>query len=300
VISGFIMTWLTREQFGRAGAAGPFLVRRAIRIVPAYWFFTTLMVAAVLLAGEHVRHTSVTPDQLVTSYSFIPWPRGDGKINPILSQGWTLNYEAFFYLAFAGALLFRRGLVLLVTAFVALAALHPLVPEQWFIPRFYTAPIILEFLGGIALARIYAAGVRLPLWGALLCAAAGVATFILVQQTGLRPDRVVAVGIPALLVAASFILSPEPERAGLARRALQAGGDASYTIYLSHTFTINAVTILWRAAGLRPSWAGVAVGCALSLAAALIFYRLIERPVTEALQRRARGRPAPEPHFVAP
>ena len=101
VISGFVMTYLTQGQFGRAGASRTFLVRRIIRIAPPYWLFTMLMVATVLLFGEHVKNTTLDPAVAVTSFLFIPWPRADGQLNPLLSQGWTLNYQAFFYHAFA-------------------------------------------------------------------------------------------------------------------------------------------------------------------------------------------------------
>lgn len=126
VISGFIMTWLTTGWFGQPHVAGRFLLQRAIRIVPPYWFFTTLMVGAVLLASSHVKNTTLGAAQIATSYAFIPWPRPvDGRLNPLLSQGWTLNYEVFFYAAFSATLLLKNGLRWLVLAFIALAVLHP-------------------------------------------------------------------------------------------------------------------------------------------------------------------------------
>lgn len=146
LISGFVMTWVTRGDMPGGPSARAFLVRRAIRIVPAYWFFTTLLVLVVLHSPELVRNTVVDPESVATSYAFIPWPRPDGKINPILSQGWTLNYEAFFYLAFAAALLVKRGLIFLLGAFCALAAASVVVSPESFTLWFYTDPIILEFV----------------------------------------------------------------------------------------------------------------------------------------------------------
>jgi len=98
VISGFIMAWLTRDWFGRPGASGQFLLRRAIRIIPPYWFFTSLMVATLLIAPDAPRHTRFAIGPAIASYAFFPWPRpSDGGVWPLLAQGWTLNYEAFFY-----------------------------------------------------------------------------------------------------------------------------------------------------------------------------------------------------------
>lgn len=300
VISGFIMAWLTDEQFGKPGVGVKFLLRRAVRIVPPYWFFTTLMILAALLASTEVRNATLQPAQILSSYGFVPWPRGDGKLNPILSQGWTLNYEAFFYLAFAASLLFRRGLALLAAGFVCLVLLHPFVARDWFVLYFLSAPIILEFIGGAAIAVLYLRGVRLSATGSLLCAATAVAAFLVLRQIGLAEGRFLFFGVPAILVCASLILRPEPERTGPIRRALQAGGDASYTIYLSHTFSIHAAAILWRQLGLDLPWLGVALEVAIAIAAAMLFYRIAERPFTHLVERRFGLRPSRGVEAVAP
>ena len=300
VISGFIMAWLTHEQFGRPDVARTFLLRRAVRIVPPYWFFTTLMILAALVASTEVRNATLQPAQILSSYGFVPWPRGDGKLNPILSQGWTLNYEAFFYLAFAASLLFRRGLAFLAAAFFCLVLLHPLVPKDWFVLYFLSAPIILEFLGGIGLSLLYLRGVRLSTIGSWLCAASAVVAVIALRQIGLPAGRFLFFGVPAILVCASLILRPEPGSAGPIRRALQAGGDSSYTIYLSHTFSIHAAAILLRRLGLDLLWLGVAIEVAISIAAAVLFYRFAEKPVTHLLERRFGLRPSRGVEAVAP
>src|SRR4051794_18560267 len=153
IISGFIMVWLTKEQFGKPDVAPRYLLRRIIRVVPPYWFFTGVMIVVVLLSSGRARNTTIGLQQIATSFAFVPWPRHDGTFSPILSQGWTLNYEIFFYVCFAVALTVRSGLVWLVGAFGAFALVHPFVPESWFVLKFLSDPIILEFVGGIGLAR---------------------------------------------------------------------------------------------------------------------------------------------------
>src|ERR1700737_3097284 len=39
VISGFVMMTVSSGHFGRSGAASDFLLRRAVRIYPVYWFY---------------------------------------------------------------------------------------------------------------------------------------------------------------------------------------------------------------------------------------------------------------------
>lgn len=300
VISGFVMLLLTHQAFGQKGAASDFLKRRIIRIVPPYWFFTTLTVAAVVAAGGRLAGTTVDLPQLLTSYSFVPWPRADGQINPILSQGWTLNYEAFFYAAFALALLSRRGLLALCIVFLTLVLLHPVVPERLFIIRFWTSPIILEFLAGIALARIYLAGVRLSQIGSYALLALAVITFaILSQQHFGLFSRFVTQGLPATLLSAGLILAMEPSRIGTFRRLLQQGGNASYTIYLAHGMTVHAFALLWKKLGVGLPWLGVGIGVTVAILSAVAFYAMAERPLTQALQRKL-GRPKTELQEVAP
>lgn len=301
VISGFIMVWLMDRRFGSTGAASAFLKRRIIRIVPAYWFFTTLTIAALLLLGGEASGPATDPRQIATSFGFVPWPRADGKLNPIMAHGWTLNYEAFFYLCFALALTLRRGLALLCAAFLVLVLAHPVIPERLFVLKIWSSPIILQFLGGIALAKLYLAGRRLPLGGSLACIALAVIVTIATASLDLGfLGRAAHSGIPALLVAAALILAPEPERLGPVRRFAQLGGDASYTIYLAHYLIIHAVVLIWKAAGLAMPWLGVAVSLAVAIAVSILLYRFLERPVTEYLQRRFGTHRMPGVETVAP
>jgi exopolysaccharide production protein ExoZ len=70
---------------------------------------------------------------------------------------------------------------------------------------------------------------------------------------------------------------------------LMALGDASYSIYLTHIFTLGALRLLWGHFIPKPTlassiaWMAVAlVGSAL---AGWICFRLIERPMTQGLKR---------------
>ena len=283
VISGIIMTILTAEQFGRPGAARMFLTRRIIRIVPIYWLFTALMIAAILLLPGQVRHSSVDPAAVATSFLFVPWPRADGQVVPILSQGWTLNYEAFFYVAFALALLHRRGLAILVGGFLLLAAVHFVIPEQLVAPFFWTDPIILEFVAGIGLAKLWLGGFRLGRAARLAIGAASIALFIAANPLGLEL-RLAAYGLPAALLAAAFLFGDGDDAPGPLRRFFVTGGDASYALYLSHTFSINAVVL--ALAGTVGGWSAMGIAVAAAIIASLLAYRLVERPILQALHRR--------------
>lgn len=288
VISGFVMVYLTDGQFGRWVAARDFMIRRLVRVVPPYWLFTTLMVVTVMLFGEHVRNSEATPAALLTSYAFIPWPRGDGALNPLLSQGWTLNHEMFFYAAFALALTLRRGLLILCLSLVMLSILHRWIPQGWFPIHFWSRPIILEFVAGMGLGWTYRRGARLSPLASSALAGAGLAMLIGLPQVegGTAVIRPFSFGIPALMICAAFALSHEPRRTPAWRRALIAGCNSSYTLYLSHVFSVHAVQLAWQGTGAPMPGIGMTAAVVVALAIAHLVYRGIERPMIEALQRR--------------
>ena len=96
VISGFIMYVAARNE-----APLEFLKKRIIRIVPLYWVATL----AFVIVKTKLHIFSLTPEDwlhIAKSLAFIPHhdPTNPGKIWPYLIQGWTLNYEMFFYLIF--------------------------------------------------------------------------------------------------------------------------------------------------------------------------------------------------------
>src|SRR5262249_48004240 len=86
-----------------------------------------------------------------------------GEIWPVLVQGWTLNYEMFFYAVFATILAFSQWsrLLLLAAVFVPLAALGLLVDSENPLFLTYADPRILEFLLGAVIARLWLDG-RIP------------------------------------------------------------------------------------------------------------------------------------------
>lgn len=283
VISGFVMALLAHGRWGRPGAAGAFMVRRIVRIVPAYWFFTLLLAAAALIAGGQIDGSRATFSGLLTSLFFVPWPRpSDGEIVPLLAQGWTLNYEMFFYLAVALALRLRSGPKWLVGGFVLLAASASFWPAHWWVARFYANPIILEFVVGMALGWLYLAGVRIGRLAAVGLCVAALAWLLFAPAALHEAGRFLWFGPAAALAVAGAVLvrSGRPRRI---KRAAMLGGDASYALYLSHPFVIGVGVRLLPELGIGP-WSSFALTVVAALAFALLFHLLVERPATDRLR----------------
>jgi exopolysaccharide production protein ExoZ len=268
VISGFIM-WTVTE---RPTAPGAFLAHRLLRIVPLYWLAT--------FAAAATAHPDLL--RLTAALLFVPWRAPDGNVWPVLVQGWTLQYEMFFYLLFAAALFLpRRGqLVALSIALVALALLSRAAPIGSPLAKTYTDPILLEFLAGIWLADIWRAG-KLPAAVGPVLLAVAVAGFAAAGVAGLDPHgwtRLLVWGLPAwLLVAGGLALEPKApvSRVGLAL------GDGSYSIYLFHTLIAGVV---WR---LPLGLALIPIAIVASTIGGVLLFRFVEAPI----MRRLRGKP---------
>lgn len=95
-------------------------------------------------------------------------------------------------------------------------------------------------------------------------------------------DRWVWEGGPAFILAVAMALGPEWTMQPLAR-----GGDASYSLYLSHPFSLNLLALVWTRAHLPPSgWAYVVAGMITCILTALGVWYLVEMPLLHLLKRR--------------
>ncbi len=250
VISGFVMVYVSSRHFQEAGEASRFVLRLIIRVVPVYWFYTSLMLGVALAVPRLLRDFEFSWQHVAASYFFIPWPTpGDDDFHPLLGIGWTLNYEMFFYFLFAPFLLFARERAMLALAglflCIALAGqvLDPEAAAFWF----WSRPIILEFVAGALLALAFLRGWRLGrAWTAAIMAA-GLAWVVYVAEYWNRGGldlRLFVTGIPSILIVASFTLrqrSHDDREPSLVRRAFIHMGDASYSLYLVHMFVIRGL-----------------------------------------------------------
>jgi exopolysaccharide production protein ExoZ len=285
VISGFIMVYICgRGSF----AAGEFLLRRAIRIVPLYWIFTTLMAVLALLDPAILQTTVVTWSHYLKSLTFIVHTAPvRGGTSPLLSQGWTLNYEAFFYLVFA--------LFSFVGAGLRVAALSVLFVGLWALGVYFlpSDPVVQFYLNAAPLG--FAAGC----WAALLVmndrwlsgryffpiasAVAIIGLLAAVRQSS-PPFDDATTFFGQLVLAVSLLLSGIKLEGHLRHSpVLMQIGDASYAIYLSHMFTIGALaTLAEHVVSVEHSITMIGIALVASLLAVLVgvaVHEAIEKPI---------------------
>ncbi|HWB79979.1 MAG TPA: acyltransferase [Nannocystaceae bacterium] len=313
-ISGFIMYWVTRGRFQRSGASLDFLRKRVVRVVPIYWGLTAFAVGLLAVAPSLFSYReSLDTQWIAASFLFVPWQAPEGFVAPVLGLGWTLNYEVWFYLCFALLLLLpeRRALPTITIAFVACALLGQLVVFENPWTRQATSWLLLEFVMGLWIAHAYTSRTFYTAKLARVIGPLGlVALFATiffdpapaageVSNNGLR---FLAWGIPSAAVlfgALSLHWQPSGSRFG---RVLVALGDASYSIYLLQVFALPGIARVLAAMHLDawlPFDVLVLLLTAGSIAVGYVFYLLVERPLTRALQRRGHAVTAPTTSTVA-
>jgi peptidoglycan/LPS O-acetylase OafA/YrhL len=155
VISGFVMAFTYQSASNRGTADGyVFFARRIIRVVPLYWIATLTKVGLVAIFAHLANHSNNDPAHIIASLLFIPWKNADHVFLPVVPAGWTLNYEMFFYAIFAVSIWkSKRPIIFCSAILLSAAALYFLKAQNDYL-RYYTNPIVLEFLFGMLIAQV--------------------------------------------------------------------------------------------------------------------------------------------------
>ncbi len=313
VLSGYLIA----RPFVRAYlAADPlpslrgYLVRRALRILPAYWATVTVLLWLYGAQGE-------SGWGILAAYglqqSVLELP-----IRLLFPQTWSIAVEIGFYLFVPVAALVcvalarvvgpRRRLallgMLLAAAWLVSVALHHVVSEQLRV----TLPVLFwGFVPGIALAALEQTRARdwasRPGARALPAAlvALSVASFALLMALGIGPFASTSVApiVCATVGSAALVAAPLVRQWSgrscwrwLDNRPLHWIGARSYSLYLIHfTVILQLQPKVWGAAS---GWSALGSMMLLALPASLLLshslYELVERPFQ---QRRLPWRRAP-------
>jgi peptidoglycan/LPS O-acetylase OafA/YrhL len=236
VISGFIMFYVSFPTDQAAASPVSFLVKRITRIYPFYWFCLALVLGLWSIGLS--RSLQLDADILVRSIFLFP------SEPQIIKVAWTLVYEMYFYVIFAATLMFRRPLISLFGTSGAIFVLYTMshFASDTALRDFLGDPIAAEFCFGLILAYLFQRRPGLFPVSHLLrfpgFALLAIAPLVVSHANTTLPDdmRVLAWGVPAFLIVLSF-LSLKPSRTPL-RRAMVLLGDASYAIYLTHSFVM--------------------------------------------------------------
>ena len=279
VISGFVI-FMTLE---RAKAPLDFVVSRFSRLFPTYW--TAVAVTASLLAIMAIPGFQPPASHVLANLSMVQETFGIGSID---GAYWSLEIELIFYVWMLGlwSLGLLRSPVVVFGAWVAVATGVLLVGEKtglW-IPHGISHAMLFKWIPwfclGIAAYLRYRQG-RWTIGPAVLVLLSIAAIAMREGGAGLAPLAVVYLGVIVLASMNRVVI--------LDWKPLVWLGAVSNPLYLLHDKIGWATMLNLESRSVAPS-AAILVAIALSLVAAWIVHRLVEKPATHALRKRYRLR----------
>jgi exopolysaccharide production protein ExoZ len=262
IISGFIIATVL-PAYAKRKAWKDFFVKRFTRIIPLYWLLSIVAAFTITKASPSIKAAS-----LKTIFFF---PIFDVKefYFPLISVGWSLSYEVYFYVL-AGLLLIAGSKRLNagnVTIIVLLSLVGYLVnPTNVFI-KFITSPLLLEFAIGVTAAVIYKQATEFidKRWlkpAAIIIAITGAALMVATIFTGYKNLSEAAIvinfnhpalyrsliwGVPCGMLVFGLTLAEKTFALAIPKLLIRVG-DASYSAYLIQGFVIYYFTLLYKLA----------------------------------------------------
>lgn len=287
VISGFVMVLSSQNLISNNSGWKIFAIKRIVRIVPIYWIITSLKLLVMLVSINLVLHSQLDWGYILKSYFFIPaYNKVDGRIEPLLGVGWTLNFEMFFYLIFTLSLLFKFNSVWFAGLILAiLSVLSIFKTPDWPAVGFYASPIILDFLFGMIAGQLVLKGKQLSKNMSVLFIIAGLSIlFLPLYKYFSFLNNVYSLGVTSFLVIYGCV-SLERQVKIFVPGFVLFFGTASYSLYLVHSIIAPLAPTLLKRFGLMWPIASILISIILALIAGALSYFFLERPISNALNR---------------
>lgn len=276
VISGFV---IYLSATGKKITPLTFSAHRLARVAPAYWVFTLATAVVVVLVPGMIPYTLFEPMFFLKSLLFIPTqnPTGIGFF-PMMTVGWTLNYEMAFYAVFLISMFSPQNLRIYALV-LGIGLLYWVAPTLGGALEFYGNPIVFEFLLGVAIAWAYQRKWVYKIKPAVALVAAGCALGLIVYNGQVTHSPMTS-GIPCAI----FILCALSQEHTLPKSTILTRlGDWSYSTYLCHVLIICAMVKVGNMLYLHPviTFIGAMVG--ICIVSAFSFHA-IEKPISRLVK----------------
>ncbi|MEM5534934.1 acyltransferase [Neptuniibacter pectenicola] len=245
VLSGFIMVFIHWKDMGRRDKFLIFFLKRITRIIPLYWFFLVFLMAIYFSIPQLSPENLQNIVYVLKSFFLIPNDKGF-----ILEVAWTLTYEFVFYAFFSFLIIHKRWgmavflgwqLAVLINVFLGFSEL-----------LVFSAYNLLFFFGGLsALTYKY-----VSFFVSVVFLLIGGTGFSIVGYLGVggywegvTAYRTLAYGVFAALLMSGIVRLEDLGKLHI-HTIFKVLGDASYSIYLSHGFSLSVASFIFSYLGL--------------------------------------------------
>ncbi len=241
VLSGFIIYYVHHQHISKPAAFGEFVWKRFTRLYPFYWVLLAFLL--LLYTAFPDRGPDAVRDPVAILYNLALWPTEEF---PVIDPAWSLHHELLFYVVFGLCILNGRIGALILAAWMAGCVIDLFDPVQSFPATFLFYERNLQFAMGLCVAWV---ALNRGISNHRLWLAIGAIGFFgtgLTEVYELLPwsedMRGISLGVAsAVLVAGLIDTSLRIPKLG------KLLGDASYSIYLTHTTTLAVGIIIAKA-----------------------------------------------------
>lgn len=253
VLSGFVITFIHRQDIGKKTKSVIYLIKRFTRIYPTYWVVNLIIIPIHFLFPYFGAGDETKVSKIITSLSLYP-----DHTAPIVHAGWTLSNEVYFYIMF--------GLLIAAGFKKFLPVLFVIIPGTFIQSYFFLQgsatgnavfqnPLLklifsyynIEFLLG-CLSAYLVTRYKIKLRKTLLFL--GISLFLLMVfyerfYGDVDSLRVYVYGIPSFLIITALSSYELNKLLQIPKKLLPELfiflGDASFSIYITHQLLISAV-----------------------------------------------------------
>ena len=292
VLSGFVIALVVSNK----QSAKVFAINRLTRVVPLYWLLTTLLLFLIYFIPQYVHETTAASASFINylkSLFFIPY-YNVSDMKPLLTLGWTLNYEMLFYLCVWIALITTKRNILLISFLLLVICYYVFgsLTHNKIANEFFGSELIFEFILGVIAFKIFSLNKLKQISNSILMPTAilayGLMAFLEANEYG--GNRFIFFGIPSFILVLSAVGLEKyvSESKNVFTSALINMGDASYATYLTHWYVIVACKkIFSEKLELYDFYSatGVCITLGISLIVGQITFKYIDKPLSKNLKR---------------
>lgn len=292
VLSGFIIYYIHKQDIGNKEKLKIFIWKRFTRIYPIYWFVLLLMIilynTIVSLGFGYHR------DPIEIVKAVVLFPTNHLSYNPV---SWTLSNEILFYMFFSLLIINKRiGLLLLSTwqLIIVYFIFGPLLKDVNYLINFIFSAYNILFMFGILAALLtdkyplmFRTKIRFFIIGNLLF----ILTALLDVYTNAEYNTTLLLyGLSSFLIIINSV-NYKLNDFFKSRKILLLLGNASFSIYLVHLFSISFISKIFIKIDIRNYISDTSIYVLMaffSIFIGVFVYKIIEVPLLNYIKKRSK------------